>query len=251
MLKSTFIHIQGIGAATERKIWQAGVKTWEDFLRADGLPDLIGGKASWALDQIHESLDHYQQGAWSWFEEVLPARVKWRAFGDFGARKVLYVDIETDGRSEPEGITVIGAYDGKIYQSFIAEENLLQAQEYLEDFPLLVTFNGNLFDMPLIRAFFPYAFWNYVHIDLRFPLRMLGYTGGLKTIEKMCGLERSEKTEGLDGRDAVILWHAWRSGVTDALPLLLRYNSEDVINLKPLMEMTYRDMMLHCGFHRD
>ncbi len=32
MLENSFIHIPGIGEATERKLWESGVFQWCDFL---------------------------------------------------------------------------------------------------------------------------------------------------------------------------------------------------------------------------
>jgi len=31
MLKNTFLHIPGIGSITERRFWESGVYSWEDF----------------------------------------------------------------------------------------------------------------------------------------------------------------------------------------------------------------------------
>jgi len=46
---------------------------------------------------------------------------------------------------------------------------------------------------------------NQVHIDLRYVLRSLGYTGGLKGCEKQAGIDRGN-LEGVDGYFAVLLW---------------------------------------------
>jgi uncharacterized protein YprB with RNaseH-like and TPR domain len=43
----------------------------------------------------------------------------------------------------------------------------------------------------------------------------------------------------MTGYDAVLLWRKHRAGRSDALPLLLEYNREDVRNLEPLMEHAY------------
>ena len=45
----------------------------------------------------------------------------------------------------------------------------------------------------------------------------------------------------MSGDDAVLLWHRWRvSSDQNALDLLVKYNQEDVINLKPLAEEVYK-----------
>ena len=33
MLKSTFVHIPGVGYALEQRIWAAGIKTWDDYIK--------------------------------------------------------------------------------------------------------------------------------------------------------------------------------------------------------------------------
>ena len=82
----------------------------------------------------------------------------------------------------------------------------------------------------------------FAHIDLRFLLKRLGYTGGLKKIEKALGLMRSSEIDGMDGYEAVLLWKAYQWGDRNALETLIQYNTADIVNLKPLMEMGYEEM---------
>ncbi len=125
---------------------------------------------------------------------------------------------------------------------------MLDALEELESHPLIVTYNGASFDMPMIRSRLHCELFNHVHIDLRFPLHRLGFSGGLKNIEKRLGIDRSGRTQGLDGWDAVRLWHEYRSGNQEALELLLEYNQEDIVNLEPLMQLVWREMSKGIGF---
>ena len=78
-----------------------------------------------------------------------------------------------------------------------------------------------------------------MHVDLRFAFSKLSITGGLKRIERMFELERSSETKGLDGFDAVHLWHKYVNGDDSSLELLKRYNEEDVIGLKILGKKAY------------
>jgi uncharacterized protein YprB with RNaseH-like and TPR domain len=73
-------------------------------------------------------------------------------------------------------------------------------------------------------------------------LKRIGYSGGLKRVETQLGLQRSERTRGLDGWDAVRLWNEYRRGSWEALSLLLQYNEEDVVNMRPLLEFGYREL---------
>lgn len=240
MLRGTFLHIPGIGPATEQRIWRAGCRTWEDFLTACAQGRRVPQAAA-AEAQVRESVAHFQQGAWRHFDQCLPINQKWRAFGELGDR-ALYVDIETDGGMGPDAITVIGAYDGTQVHSFVAGRNLEQAVELLEQYPLIVTYNGQLFDMPIIRSRFRYHLFNHIHVDLRYPLRALGLRGGLKAIEKTLGIARSAATDGLDGWAAVRLWREYTWGSDQSLEVLLAYNAEDIKNLAPLMHLVYQQL---------
>ncbi len=237
MLQQSFIHLPGIGPTTEQRLWRAGIRDWRALLERGGAV-LHGARADEARRGAEESLARFARGDWTWFEAALPADAKWRAFGELGDR-ALYVDIETDGGFGPEAITVIGCYDGVTAHTFVAERDLDAAREFIEQFPLVITYNGAAFDMPLIRQRFPYNLFNHVHVDLRFPLHRLGLKGGLKVIEQMAGIERGADTRGLDGWDAVRLWREWQAGSARSLEVLLAYNREDIVNLAPLMRLAY------------
>lgn len=227
MLRRTFLHVSGIGETTERRLWDRGITSWERFLegacRADQRADL------------ELSVRAYERGDWSHFDRALPTAHKWRVLDDL-ADRAGYVDIETSGGNEPDDLTVLGVYDGRVVRSFVAGENLDEAGDYLAQFPLWVTYNGALFDLPFIRRRFRHHAFNHVHVDLRYPLHRLGHKGGLKKVEQQLCLTRSEATRGLDGWDAVRLWRYASQGDDAARRLLLAYNAEDVVNLKPLAE---------------
>ena len=78
-----------------------------------------------------------------------------------------------------------------------------------------------------------------VHIDLRYLLKSLGYSGGLKGCEKKAGIDRGE-LEGIDGYFAVHLWNDYQKNHNQkALETLLAYNIQDVVNLETLMVLSY------------
>ncbi|MDD5678904.1 MAG: ribonuclease H-like domain-containing protein [Kiritimatiellae bacterium] len=239
MLQNTFLHICGIGLVRERRLWNAGIRTWADCLAAEAdLPGLVSGAAR-VREQVEQSLQAYREAAWTFFEKRLPSDHKWRAFGDFRDR-TLYLDIETTGLTCDDSITIIGMYNGRETKTFVLDRNLREAIEEIDRYPIMVTYNGACFDIPMIQRQFATACRNHIHIDLRYPLRRLGYSGGLKGVERAMGIQRSEATRGLDGRDAVRLWQTYLSGSQEALDLLVAYNAEDVRNLKPLMEFVYQ-----------
>jgi uncharacterized protein YprB with RNaseH-like and TPR domain len=95
-----------------------------------------------------------------------------------------------------------------------------------------------LFSVPFIESYFGIKL-NQVHIDLRFLLKSLGYTGGLKGCEKKAGIGRGE-LEGVDGYFAVLLWEDYqRNKNRKTLETLLAYNIQDVVNLETLMVLLY------------
>jgi uncharacterized protein YprB with RNaseH-like and TPR domain len=62
----------------------------------------------------------------------------------------------------------------------------------------------------------------------------------------MFGIERSERTLGLDGWDAVRLWREYEAGSEHSLQTLIEYNAEDIRNLKPLMEHVHQRLSCKC-----
>src|SRR5262249_13997178 len=107
---------------------------------------------------------------------------------------------------------------------------------------MLVTFFGTGFDLPFLRRAFKMEFPQ-IHVDLCHLLKRLGYSGGLKQVEKKFGLRRSFEIDGLSGADAVHLWHAYRRGNEEALQLLLEYNAQDVLNMEVLLDAAFPKML--------
>jgi hypothetical protein len=237
MLKRTFIHLPKVGPATELHFWRQGVSTWEDFLAARAIPGLSQMRLAGLQRSLEKSLGHLDQP--EYFGSRLPANERWRLFEQYRLRTA-YLDIETTGANWPNlAVTVIGLYDGRTFHQFVMGENLSNFLNIIENFQVLVTFNGSQFDLPVLQAFFGGRLFQQTHIDLRFVLARLGFKGGLKKIEPQFGLARPPDLAGLDGYDAVLLWEKARRGHRGARDLLLRYNQEDVVNLESLMEQTY------------
>ena len=239
MLERTFIHIQGIGPKTEQKLWQSGIMTWNDFLRHEETV-FSSGRDEFIKQELEASIEHHEDIGF--FTDRLPSGQMWRLFEAF-KEKAVYLDIETSGGFQGvEEITVIGIYDGRMVQSFINGINLDEFEIAIAEYDLVITFNGASFDLPIIRRWFRNISLPAAHIDLRFLLKRLGYTGGLKKIEKALGLMRASEINGMDGYEAVLLWKAYQWGDRSALETLIQYNTADIVNLKPLMEMGYKEM---------
>jgi len=249
MLTSTFVLLKGIGPATERRLWQDGIADWSAFLNRPMIPYISSMKKCWYDDALATAQSRLAVGGADFFRTCLKSRDHWRLFDAFRHR-ALYLDIETTGHSAREGfVTVVGLYRNGRMQSLVRGENLTEDRlhEALEQTDVLVTFFGSVFDIPYLQTAFPRLNLNKPHFDLCFAARRLGLQGGLKFIERELQIHREEGIEGLDGWDAVRLWHRWRGGDEGALDLLLRYNAADARNLEPLAELLFQQMVARYG----
>jgi len=203
MLKHTFLHIPGLGIKSEQRIWSSGIHSWDDLLRGN-LKFFSLKRADTLRRSIEDSKEHLSRGNPNYFGNLLPSNQFWRFFPDF-RESAAYLDIETTGLdSWGNEITTIALYDGKSVFTYVQGQNLDDFKKDVKRFKVLVTYNGRCFDVPFIESYFGIKL-NQVHIDLRYLLRSLGYTGGLKGCEKKAGIDRGN-LEGVDGYFAVLLW---------------------------------------------
>ncbi len=201
LLKNTFCHVPGIGPKSEERLWSRGITSWED-----ALDPRSGVTTEFPLlnMRIRESLDYLEDDDPSYFGKYLPSNYLWRLFPDF-RHSTAYLDIETNGLAGNRGyVTTIAMYDGNRLYHYVRGHNLDQFRHDAAKYKVLVTYNGKCFDVPFIESNLQVPM-NQVHIDLRFLLRGLGYTGGLKGCEKKLGLNRRE-LDGVNGYFAVLLW---------------------------------------------
>lgn len=143
----------------------------------------------------------------------------------------LYLDIETNYAGE---ITVLGVYAKSIGMVQLLRPNITE-QDLLRVLPAggkLYTYNGNCFDLPMIRKRLGVNLREqYDCVDLRFACQRIGWKGGLKKIEQQLGIPR--KLPEVTGMMAPWLWEQyWIENDQKALQLLLDYNREDVMNLR-------------------
>ncbi len=238
MLTSSFCHLPGVGLRTEQKLWDDGVLSWDACLEMQG-PEFMGSRAHTLCGALYESVEALEEGKIEYFGERLPSSERWRMFPEFRNRTA-YLDIETTGLSADggDGITTIALYDGRRVKHYVRGENLRDFRDEIFDYDMLVTYNGRSFDVPFIQTYFNITL-PHPHIDLRYVLASLGYSGGLKGCERSLGIDRGE-LEGVDGYLAVLLWYDYlNSGNARALDTLLAYNISDTVNLERLMVIAY------------
>jgi uncharacterized protein YprB with RNaseH-like and TPR domain len=237
MLRNTFLHILGLGIKSEQRIWSTGIHSWDDLFKED-----VGHFSRKRTDilkrGIEESLEHLSIDNSNYFGDRLPSNQSWRIFPEF-RKSVAYLDIETTGLDSCfNEITTIALYDGKSVFTYVQGQNLDEFTEEIQKYKVIVSYNGKCFDVPLMESYFRIKMPQ-IHIDLRYLLKSLGYTGGLKGCEKKAGIDRGE-LEGVDGYFAVLLWDDYqRNRNQKALETLLAYNIQDVVNLETLMVLSY------------
>lgn len=229
-LENSFILFPGIGEKTEKKLWKNNIRHW------DHLED-----SSKYSDKLHEHREKARKnlkvGNELYFKEHLPNKSLWRAYRNFD-ENVCFFDIETTGlKPERNKTTTVSFYRNGESKTLIRGQDLTRENLEKEMFEssILVSFNGKRFDQPFLEKSFDMNIEN-PHIDLMYLYKRLGYSGGLKKIEKELSVQR--ELEDIDGREAIRLWKKYeKNGDEDALQKLVRYNQYDAENLHELMEL--------------
>jgi len=231
-IENSFIPVEGVGERTEQRLWEAGVTRWDDF-EGSVVGETTAERIGRFIDTARDRLD---AGDARYFREQFPSGEHWRCYENFRA-DACFLDIETTGLDQHrDDVTVVGLYRGGETTTLVADRDLTarRLQSHLDDADLLVTFNGKRFDVPFLETSFNVSV-GAPHVDLMYPCRSLGLTGGLKTVEREVGIDRDRPD--LSGRDAVRLWREYERGDEGALETLVSYNRDDTENLQTLMEL--------------
>lgn len=237
MIRNSFVFLPKVTLNKEKKIWESGIHDWDNFLKNECIKGISNNiKSDYDSIILDAKKNLYAENS-SFFTKRLPTGEHWRLY-NFFKDNACYLDIETTGYHGD--ITVLGIYDGINSKTFVKGETLYKnkIEEELSKYKMFVTFNGASFDIPVIKKEFNTEFI-VPHMDLRFVLKKIGYSGGLKNIESELGIKRAEEVVGVTGEDAVYLWNKYkRTGDRSHLDLLVKYNEEDIVNLKQLAEFS-------------
>lgn len=250
MIQNTFCILDGIGEKTERKIWESGILSWDDFLDAEDLLGLSRERKGLLNESLFLHQRELRRGNAPYFFDTLKQREHWRLFELFRDHAVC-LDIETNGFQPSQGgyVTMVGLYDGYDYKCFLHGRDLTaeNLSRELSQYKCLITFYGACFDVPFLLRTFSGVQFNIPHFDLCFASKRLGIQGGLKRIETYFGIERDCDTKGLNGYDAVKLWESAKRGSSESLDLLVKYNREDTVNLMEIASQIYERLRQATG----
>ena len=245
LLRRSFQHLPGIGAAREAKLRAQGLRDWNDLLSSSTTQrDLFGKRTSRLGCAVEESEAALANKDITYFKERLPRREHYRIAASFPSRCV-FLDIESTGLSKYyDQVTLVGWSLGRQYEVLIDPTETARLEHDLNDQSILVTFNGTLFDLPFLASRFNTDWSAVVHVDLRYLARRVGLTGGQKRIEVAIGRERGTHLEGVSGADAVGLWFDYKEGDLSALRKLIRYNHADIEGMKLILERVVEELEL-------
>jgi uncharacterized protein YprB with RNaseH-like and TPR domain len=247
MLHNTFCHIPGIGPATEKRLWAAGITSWDRW--QDAPPVRLPNSSRMEIRSLLEKSSEALANDPGFFTSRMPSHEQWRIFPQF-RHTTAYIDIETTGLGDEAELTTIALYDGESIRYYINGQNLEEFPDDICAYSVLVSYNGKAFDVPFLERYFRISL-NQAQIDLRYVLARMGFKGGLKGCEKMLGIDRGE-LDGVDGYFAVLLWKEYENyRDPKALETLLAYNIEDTVNLERLLVEAYNRNVGQTPFARE
>ena len=239
MITNSFLHLPGIGETTERRLWDQGVRSWDDL--ESSLGDVFGAKkAATVAAALDESRAAFDSGELRYFAERMKGGHMWRLVPSC-ADSIAYLDIETTGLGFPpqsHSTTIAVLFKGEILVEHEPQRKLELLQRLEAEAKMVCTFNGLCFDMPFLRHETGLDL-RLPHVDLRVWYGRHQLKGGLKAIQRAHPQVHQRSSMDIDGFDAVRLWRMHKRGVPRALETLMTYNAEDSLVLEPLLYLAY------------
>ena len=237
LLRGFFKHLPGISASREAKLRSEGVQDWNDLLsRTPAQLDLFRRGASSLHCAVEESERALGLRDVNYFRKRLPRREYYRIAASFPER-CIFLDIESTGLSPYyDQVTLVGWSVGSRYEVLVDPNETNQLELEMGAKPIVITFNGTLFDLPFLANQFSTDWSHTTHVDLRYLAKRVGLAGGQKKIEVILGLAREASLEDISGAEAVGLWFDYKEGDLNALRKLIRYNHADIEGMKFLFE---------------
>ncbi len=234
-LENSFIQIPRIGEKTEQKLWKKGITHWDHVEDTSNISDAKKDRITSFVQKARQNLEVNNS---YFFGEKMPSKESWRIYRNF-QENACFFDIETTGLDKQKNkVTTVGIHRAGESKVLVRGQDLTRERlkQEIQKSSVLVSFNGKMFDVPFLEKSYDMNIEK-PHIDLRYPCKRLGMSGGLKKIEKQLGIER--ELEDVDGREAVRLWKRYEKGDEEALQKLVKYNRYDAVNLEQLLEMVH------------
>ncbi|MBI5495695.1 MAG: ribonuclease H-like domain-containing protein [Deltaproteobacteria bacterium] len=221
----------GVGASRERALWNTGAWDRAKLPEALGQVGVKGPRAAAVVAHVERWDALVAARDACALHAMLPTRERWRVL-PLVLEGAAFVDIETDGRDTPEGITAVCLRSRDRASCWLRATGRDPDWSILEGASALVSFNGLAFDVPMLVKAWPAIPVPQIHLDLVAVARRMRWLGGLKAIERMAGWQRAPHVENLRGGDAIALWSLWlQAGDRAVLQRLCEYNMEDVWSL--------------------
>ncbi len=235
VIRSSFCCFRGVSRQAEQRLWNQGCLSWRDFLKGSR-PWFSQRKHLDVSRQIEEAEIALNEGLADYFLKRLPGVHKARVYFE-NMNSAGFVDVETTGLASTDVLTVIGVYDSREFRTYVRNLKLASFLCELNPDTLLITFNGNCFDLPVLRRHFQIELSN-PHLDLLPLVRAMGCHGTLKDCERQLGISRNYRH--IDGQRAAELWRQFEQrGDKACLDQLIDYNREDVLSLDSIVRKAF------------
>ena len=158
MIRHTFSILQGIGQKIEKRLWETGVLTWNDFLNASDISFIGIQKKNDFDSRLSTAQRQLEKANALYFTDAVKRSEHWRLFDVF-KKDAVCLDIETNGFMPESGgyTTLVGVFDGYDYQCLMHGANLTpdNLSKLLSGYKYLITFYGAVFDIPFLKRSMP------------------------------------------------------------------------------------------------
>jgi hypothetical protein len=240
LIQECFRHFQGIGPKTAAALNENGFVSWDDCLTREEAIPFNGKRRNKLIEDIRKSRCALDSDDIDYFTASFPTAEHWRILGNYFPAAT-FIDLETTGLSRHccHASVIAAFHRGEMY-SFVYGENLDDFLLLADAAELLVTFNGNSFDIPFLEKTFNIPSIGCAHVDLRWIAWHRGYRGGLKSIERQLGIRRPPHIDGIDGFEAVDLFFQWQRGDASSRDRLISYCKADVCSTYLIAERILR-----------
>jgi len=242
MIERLLTKLCKIDEKTGIKIREAGICTWDDFIKADSIPGITPGKKKKIDKKLLEHKKALEEGNFRHFTCLAP-KDHWMLYEEAKSRgKVLFIDIETTGRQIfNDEITVVGLFDGKEYSSLVMDENLTaeSLERELDKYDMLVSHLGLVFDIPFLEYKFPDVNYDLLHFDLSFASKKLGLPEKYEDLREQLIPDPHYSARNFEGFQMIKLWDEYKKGGAAALDLIMEQNREELIRLEKVSDMLF------------